>query len=316
VSISICIPTCDRPALVQEALRSALAQTLPAAELLVGDDSSTGETEALIAALQSETSIPIRYERNAVRLGQAANVEKLLRSARSDRLMLLHDDDVLLPDAIENLVAAFDASPDVVAAYGKQLIIDEAGTIDEAGSADLNRDFYRSSEREGVQPNSLKAAVLQQFTNDGFLVDRRLAARVGYVHPWVKDGVDFAFAMALARLGGSFVFVDRFTMKVRLTAASITHRKANTAAYDALRLALEAPELDRSDPEIASWLARLVPRAIDSAAESGHRATALRWYFGALHRSRILSPSGMSRLLLIAAPYLQGLTRQRRRSPA
>src|SRR5690349_13450286 len=88
--VSILIPTFERPHLLGEAIDSALAQTYPHVEVLVGDDSRDGRTEALVRGHPAASRID--YEHNARPLGQAGNVNRLFDRARGDRVIVLHDD--------------------------------------------------------------------------------------------------------------------------------------------------------------------------------------------------------------------------------
>ena len=56
-AISVVIPTYNRAALLRRAVDSALAQTVPPAEILIVDDGSTDDT----AAVASTWPAPVRY---------------------------------------------------------------------------------------------------------------------------------------------------------------------------------------------------------------------------------------------------------------
>src|SRR4051812_17898156 len=119
--VSICIPAWERPALALAAARSALAQTYPEIEVVVADDSRTDSVQTAFASLSHE--LRVRYYRNSKRLGQAGNVNRLFQLARGERLVLLHDDDVLYADAIEVLDRCWREHAGLLACYGKQYVI-------------------------------------------------------------------------------------------------------------------------------------------------------------------------------------------------
>jgi glycosyltransferase involved in cell wall biosynthesis len=119
-TISVCIPTCDRPQLLRKALESALSQTLPACEILIGDDSSNDASEKVVAAARATSKVPLIYFRNLPPLGQAGNTNRLFRAATGECLVLLHDDDLLLPGALADLANCWKEHPELTAAYGKQ----------------------------------------------------------------------------------------------------------------------------------------------------------------------------------------------------
>lgn len=122
-SISICIPTCNRAELLLESINSCLNQLTLPAEILIGDDSSNDQTRDLVENLKESSPILIRYFHNRPSLRQALNVNMLISEAKSDYTVLLHDDDLLLDDALENMIACFDENAEVVVVYSKQYVI-------------------------------------------------------------------------------------------------------------------------------------------------------------------------------------------------
>jgi glycosyltransferase involved in cell wall biosynthesis len=112
IRISAIIPTYNRAGLVSRAVDSVLAQTYPAAELLVIDDGSTDETRAVL----SEYGSQIRYifQENA---GLAGAVDTGVQNASSEWVAFLGSDDVWTPDFLERLVAAVEATDGAAPIY-------------------------------------------------------------------------------------------------------------------------------------------------------------------------------------------------------
>src|SRR6478735_8208443 len=103
MAVSICIPTYNRVAYFKDALASCLSQTLLPEEIIIGDDSTNDDTENYIVELQQAATIRIKYFRNKPSLKQAGNVNLLFSKVTADFTILLHDDDLLLPDSIQKL---------------------------------------------------------------------------------------------------------------------------------------------------------------------------------------------------------------------
>lgn len=102
--VTIGVPTVNRSSLALRAIRSALAQTYSNLEVLVSDDASTDDTVAEIQRLRDPRLVLVQQKQ---RLGLVANFDVCLRHATGEFFLLLGDDDVLLPNAIERLVAPF-----------------------------------------------------------------------------------------------------------------------------------------------------------------------------------------------------------------
>ncbi len=63
-------------------------------------------------------------------LGQARNVASLFERASGDKILLIHDDDLLTIDGVEKLVSLWTLHPQLDAAFGDQYEADHDGTID------------------------------------------------------------------------------------------------------------------------------------------------------------------------------------------
>lgn len=102
--VTIGIATWNRRPLLQQAVESALAQTYPHVEIVISDDGSSDDTSEYLDSLSDPRITKIRKPSNE---GIVANYNTCLRAATSPFFLLLNDDDILLPTAIERLVGAF-----------------------------------------------------------------------------------------------------------------------------------------------------------------------------------------------------------------
>ncbi len=143
-TLSLCIPTYKRAALLGQALRAVLSQLTPDAaarvEVLVLDNASPDQTPAVVAKAQADfPHVALRYVRRPQNIGPDRNFTDALTQARGEFLYLLSDDDVLLPGAIAKLLS----------------LIAEHPTFDAFA---LNVRMFREdpSEEGGSQPFTLK----------------------------------------------------------------------------------------------------------------------------------------------------------------
>ncbi len=94
VSISIIIPTYNRPKLLEHAVQSAIAALPDHGEIIVADDTSDPPARKV---LEGYNHPGLRIVVNTGQRGAAANRNNAVRHARSDLLLFLDDDDLLLP---------------------------------------------------------------------------------------------------------------------------------------------------------------------------------------------------------------------------
>ena len=118
-SVSIIIPTCNRPQLLPRAVESARAAGTEV-EIVVVDDASQDETAAVCALLSGIKHI--RLERNQGVAG-ARNVGILASS--SEFIAFLDDDDLRLPGSLDLQVAKLAAAPGTGFVCGAMLIADQ-----------------------------------------------------------------------------------------------------------------------------------------------------------------------------------------------
>ncbi len=117
-TVSVAIPTFNRRATIERAVRSVLDQTYADLELVVSDDGSTDGTAELLAELASGDE-RMRVVRQPANAGMVANIDAAGRLAHGDFVMLLADDDWLAPRCIELALEALEADSSLVAAVGQ-----------------------------------------------------------------------------------------------------------------------------------------------------------------------------------------------------
>jgi hypothetical protein len=108
IALTICIPTYQRPLLVERAIRSAMASSLAWAdsvELIVSDNSPELTMDACSAVL---SAWPGRwaYLGNMPNIGLVPNLNRCIAHASGRYVLILHDDDYLLPAGTAAILAA------------------------------------------------------------------------------------------------------------------------------------------------------------------------------------------------------------------
>ena len=120
---SIIIPTHSRPDLLTRSVKSALASGTNV-EVIVVDDASADETADVCASLHGITYV--RVERN---LQVAGARNKGLLASRGKYISFLDDDDVRLPDTIDEQVDLLEKDDQATLVYGQALIADQSDTL-------------------------------------------------------------------------------------------------------------------------------------------------------------------------------------------
>ena len=145
MTISIVIPTYNGEKYVEQAIKSALAQTKPAAEIIVSDDNSTDRTLDICKSYSDKIKIFTNSK------GPSAIVNgwnTAISHATSDFITILHQDDLLDPTFLEEINRAYHAHPDVKHFFTPCRYIDENGDIIEKKHDNCSGIIYRYTGQE------------------------------------------------------------------------------------------------------------------------------------------------------------------------
>ncbi|NME82787.1 glycosyltransferase [Clostridium sp. SM-530-WT-3G] len=139
--VSILIPTYNRPEYFELALQSAINQTYPNIEIIIGDDSTNSDTEEIINNKYINKVDNIKYYHNSKNIGQFDNYLKLMELANGEYINFLMDDDLFEPTKIEKMIKYFinDIDEKISLVTSNRNIIDDNGKIN--GSFILDKIF-------------------------------------------------------------------------------------------------------------------------------------------------------------------------------
>jgi glycosyltransferase involved in cell wall biosynthesis len=107
--VTIGIPTYNRSGCLVKAVRSALAQTYSHIEVVVSDNASTDDTLLRMREIDDPRVTLLKQPKN---LGMIGNFNACLNAARGTLFLMLSDDDLMEPDAVEQLSRPFLQEPD------------------------------------------------------------------------------------------------------------------------------------------------------------------------------------------------------------
>jgi glycosyltransferase involved in cell wall biosynthesis len=215
--ITIAIPSFDRLEYLKEAVASALAQTYRNIEVLIGDDCPTRAAEGWARAMM-EVDSRIRYQHNEQNLGLAGNWNALADSARGEFIVIIGDDDRLLPNFVEKLLELIESGTKV--AFSNHFLINSDGARLDEESAAWTKRYRRDRLSTGVLPDAVACVWQNSVPISAALLRTRDVQRLRFKEELNTPEIEF-FAR-LANEGAHFVFRPEYLAEYRTHGASAT----------------------------------------------------------------------------------------------
>lgn len=126
--VTIGMPVFNGERFIKQALDSLITQTLADFELIISDNGSTDETEAICRTYANKDG-RIRYYRNTRNIGGAPNHNRVLELATGKYFRWAHHDDVCAPEYLARCVEILERHLAVVLCYPKTTTIDACGNF-------------------------------------------------------------------------------------------------------------------------------------------------------------------------------------------
>jgi Glycosyl transferase family 2 len=125
-TFSVALCTYNGASYLGDQLESIAAQSRLPDELVVRDDASGDDTPAVIQAFAARAPFPVRFERNADRLGSTRNFDRAIAACTGDLIALSDQDDVWRPDKLGVIERRFHESPGVGLVFSDAELVDAA----------------------------------------------------------------------------------------------------------------------------------------------------------------------------------------------
>jgi glycosyltransferase involved in cell wall biosynthesis len=287
--VSIGLPVYNGGRYLTEALDGLLGQTFGDFELIVCDNASTDDTEA-IAREAAARDRRVRYVRHPENIGALPNANLAFALGRGRYYALAAHDDRHAPDFLETLVGALEARPEAVLAYGRKALIDDDGRpfrFDPAAGLHVAGD--RAVDYDGALERPLPEDPVARYrialrSNDPNaaihgLFRREVLARLPEHRLHGSDRL----IVAAAALHGPFAFVDEPLFAYRVHAGSTRYLdRAAWAARETGRSGARSP-LDH-----ARTLARYLRAVADAPLTPAQRLAAAAATVGSVARPAVL----------------------------
>ncbi|WP_457570372.1 glycosyltransferase [Desulfurobacterium sp.] len=206
-TISVVIPTSNRPAFLKQAVESVLNQSRKPDEVIILDNNyESNVNKKMVEPFLNKFSF-IRYKRNRQNAGVIENYRKAFELASCDYVKLLADNAVLHPDALLLMEKALDENPDCGLAVSPVLEVDEKLRFENL----LSFDGYGRLDGKFLIVDSLRK-VKNIFEKAPLLVRKKLIDKKIFNSVDLKINLDWWFWMHLASVSGVFYFDNPLVM--------------------------------------------------------------------------------------------------------
>jgi len=223
-SVTIVLPTRNRPEEVAQALERVAAQTHPELELVLVRDGGSPLGERAMAILgRMEFPVTITEHEDPPH-GLAASRNRGISEARGDAVAFLDDDDLWEPDHTARLAAALERDPEADVVYSDAAILE----VESGRSRILAHDFD-----------------LDVFGKDSFIAPSAMAVRRGALDRFglfdteIPYSEDWDWLMRVAVGGGTIARVPGASVTIRIHSGGMSQLSA-----DPERLRLRQESLD------------------------------------------------------------------------
>jgi glycosyltransferase involved in cell wall biosynthesis len=216
--VSIGLPTYNRAASLRRSLASALGQTYPNLELIISDNASTDDTEAVCLEAARRDG-RVKYLRQPSNQGAVKNYRAVLAEARGEYFMWLGDDDWLDDAYIARCAQALGENPDHSLVCGRDKYYENGEFVLESIRINLPED----SAAERVRSYYRQVTINGTFYG---LMRREQITRVPFYDVFAGD---WLFVAQVALLG-----------KVKTLESVAINRSVSGASQDIQRLAAKS----------------------------------------------------------------------------
>jgi glycosyltransferase involved in cell wall biosynthesis len=241
--VTIAIPAYNAELCLRETLNSAVAQSLPAHEIIVVDDGSQDRTEEIAHSFGDS----VRYIKQ-FNQGVSAARNTAIREATGDWISFLDSDDLMLPEKLEKQVALVEANPELVVVYSAFSYLYPDGTTQQMPSFPATDLWPALRYRTPILPSTslIRRAALEEI--GGFSTDYH------YAEDW-----ELWFRLVKRYTAKAFLDIPESLTLYRCWESSAT-RNFERAATAALRLLDTVLLEDLSGVEKKMWKRKIEAR--------------------------------------------------------
>ncbi len=257
--VSVLMPVYNAQRYLAQAVESVLAQTWRDFELIVINDGSTDESEAMLrryAAADSRVRLVSRPN-----TGYVVALNEMIGLARGDLLARMDADDVCLPARFERQVAYMDQHPECAACGCRVQLIDADG--------DALRDMSASTTHEQIDAAHL-AGRGGEIAHPAAMIRASAMRKVGGYRTDLAPAEDLDLFLRLGEVGSLANLPDRL-LQYRVHLQSVGHTKRALQRANAARAVRDARQR-RGLPDVGA------PPDTDSPVDPAAEQVAWAWW--------------------------------------
>ncbi len=218
---------------VIETLESILLQNVSELEVLVIDDCSSDDSFEKISSWIKTNQLAWRYMRNSSNQGVSRILNFAVQQVKGDFIKFIACDDILLPNAIFNLLSFFEQQTEFCGmVFGDMEVINEAGST-------ISTSYLKASD---FSPEILNGSLFLQLSKKCFvpapstMVRRNVFDQVKFNEELLFEDWDFWLQLSKSY---SFAFVSRPIVKYRRLRNSLFHSLTPAFRYSLMKMAFQ-----------------------------------------------------------------------------
>ncbi|WP_277555864.1 glycosyltransferase family 2 protein [Halobaculum limi] len=218
--VSVVIPAYERGDMVGRAIDSALAQTVDDIEVVVVDDGSEDDTEAVVTAYDDER---VRYLAHETNRGVSAARNTGLATATGEYVAFLDSDDEWLPNKLERQLSTLAERGEGWVGVYCDVATGGLSALDRLAAVVSDRVFRSGAPREGGRELAEALLSMQVFMGPGstLLVERDVLNATGGFDEGLSLFEDWDLVLRVLAVG-KLAYVDE--------ALAVTHFTGNASA--------------------------------------------------------------------------------------
>ena len=207
-SVSVVLPTRNRPDFLLEALRTVALQNHPELELILVRDGGSPLDDAATDLLDKLDFPHILVERDDPPEGLAQARDNGIARARGDVFAFLDDDDLWSPGHVKQLADALDRDPELSVVYSDSRILDESSGGERLIGVDFDLEASSAGTASSRPARSRRAATaFEQF---------------GLFDPKMVYSEDWDWLLRVARGGGKYRAVRGVSATIRIHSGGLS----------------------------------------------------------------------------------------------